>query len=129
VSIRVEGTQRTRSAFLDTLVRPFLDPSHAPGLPPFSAANRTLFATTPDTFGGALQTAQLAVAQLTRTDVFARVEPRLQASRGVFARPGDLELVLRATERGWLRAKTSTEVGAGEGTAVRTPAACVWPGR
>jgi outer membrane protein insertion porin family len=118
VAIRVEGTKRTRLAFLKALVHPYLHPSSPQGTYPFSQSNPSFAPPTPSTFGGILQTARHASSQLMRTDVFASVEPRLERSRDVFSREGDLDLVLRAREKGWLFAKTSTEVGNGEGTAV-----------
>jgi outer membrane protein insertion porin family len=77
-------------------------------------------ASSPQTLGTALHTTRSIAGILQQTDNFVLVAPRLEASRSVFAREGDLDLVLQAREKGWFFAKTSTEVGNGEATAGAT---------
>jgi outer membrane protein insertion porin family len=120
VSVRVEGAVRTRPGFLEDLFQPYLQPSSTQGIYPFSAFNHNYAPAMPQNFGGILLASRHLTSQLMRTDLFSSVQPRLEASRDVFAREGDVDLVLRAREKGWFYAKTSTEVGNGEGTAGMT---------
>lgn len=102
-SVRVEGAANTRSSFLGWLIAPHL--ANAP-----DAEHVTL--------GNALHTSRGITRTLIETDIFATVEPRIEASRDVFAKDGDVDLVLRTRERGRFFVKGGTEVGSGEGSAV-----------
>lgn len=103
-SVRVEGAAHTRSSFLGWLI--------APHLTKVSGAD-------PATLGNALHATRGIAHTLLATDIFAAVEPRLEASRDVFAKDGDVDLVLKTRERGRFFLKGGTEVGSGEGSAVR----------
>lgn len=56
---------------------------------------------------------------LQRTDIFDSVIARLEASKDVFAKPGDVDLVFKTREKGRFYLNTSTQVGNNEGGAVR----------
>jgi outer membrane protein insertion porin family len=123
VGVRVEHAPRTRASFLSSILNPYLAPGAPTGLlAPFA---------TPDpadppgpvdaaTLAGVLAAARGASARLHASGVFADVRPRLVRAGGPFARDGDYELVVGVREKGWMFAKTNTEVGNGEATAVRS---------
>lgn len=102
--MRVEGAAHTRRSFLGWLIDPHLAAA--------SHAERP-------TLESVLHTTRGITHTLHATDAFATVAPRLEASRDVFAEDGDVDLVLRVHERGRFYVKGGTEVGNGEGSAVR----------
>jgi outer membrane protein insertion porin family len=103
-SVRVEGAVHSRKGFLGWLIEPHLAKA---GL------------TETSTFETALHATRGIAHTLKETDLFSSVEPRLEATRDVFAKDGDVDLVLRTREKGRFYVKGGTEVGNGEGSAVR----------
>ena len=102
-SIRVEGATHTRRSFLSSLVQPFLStPTDKP-----------------ETLESVLHTTKAFGHLLQETDIFSSVNARLEASRDVYARPGDVDVVFKTKEKGRFYLSTSTEVGNNEGGAVR----------
>lgn len=101
-SVRVEGAIHTRKSFLGSLINPLLPPS---------ADTNTL--------EGVLHAARRISHILHETDVFKTIEARIEASQNVLAQEGDVDLVFKALEKGRFYLNTSTEVGNGEGNAVR----------
>ena len=101
-AIRVEGATHTRRSFLSSLVHPYLSSS----------------AESPQTLEGVLHTTRQFGHVLNETDIFQHVSARLEASRDVYAKTGDVDVVFKAKEKGRLYLSTSTEVGNNEGGAV-----------
>lgn len=107
---------RTRSSFLNSLLTPFLSPTH-PSLPAFLNPAPP----PPETLHDILLTTRALVAHLGRFDIFdmdhlgVRLEPR----RG--GEGDEVEMVLGLRERGRFFLKSGTEVGSGEGEAVSLP--------
>lgn len=102
-SIRVEGATHTRRSFLSSLVHPYLSSS----------------AESPQTLESVLHTTRQFGHVLNETDIFQHVSAKLEASRDVYAKTGDVDVVFKAKEKGRLYLSTSTEVGNNEGGAVR----------
>ncbi|THG97311.1 hypothetical protein EW026_g4663 [Hermanssonia centrifuga] len=103
-SVRVEGAAHTRKSFLASLVHPYV---HAE---PLVLNNSTL--------GSVLQTSREIGHLLNETDIFASVVAKLEPSRDVFARPGDIDLVFQTKEKSRMYLKTTGEIGNNEGGAV-----------
>jgi outer membrane protein insertion porin family len=101
-SVRVEGATHTRKSFLGSLINPCIPPS---------ADTNTL--------EDVLHTARHISHILHETDIFKSIEARIEASQNALAQKGDVDLVFKALERGRFYLNTSTEVGNGEGNAVR----------
>lgn len=102
-AIRVEGATHTRKSFLSSLVQPYLA-SSADG---------------PQTLERVLHTTRAFGHVLQEADIFQTVGAKLEASRDVWAQPGDVDVVFKAKEKGRFYLSTSTEVGNNEGGAVR----------
>ena len=57
---------------------------------------------------------------LNKLDIFSEVEAGLESSTDVFAGPEDVDLVLKVKEASRYFLRTATDVGDGEGNAVRS---------
>ena len=101
-SVRVEGAVHTRSSFLGSLVRPFLDKNDSEK----------------QTLGTVLHDARAIGSLLQETDLFDTVLAKVDRSAAPQAQPGDIELVFKTREKSRLYLKTSTEFGNNEGGAV-----------
>jgi outer membrane protein insertion porin family len=109
--VRIEGADNTRKCFLGMLVNPVISP--------FSENRHTL--------GSVLHAAKDIAGRLQQTDIFKSVEMRLERSRDPLAQEEDVDIVAKTREKGRFYLKTATEVGNGEGNAVRPvlpPTAC-----
>ena len=102
-SVRVEGAAHTRSSFLGSLVRPFLDKTEPER----------------QTLGTILHDARAIGGLLQETDIFDQVFAKVERSTEPRAQPGDVELVFKTHEKPRMYLKTSTEFGNNEGGAVR----------
>ena len=111
-AVRVEGASSTRTSFLDWLVKPHLE-RHV-------LSNKTSEGEDNSTVQSVLKTTRDITHTLRNTDIFALVEPRLEAARSYLAREGDVDLVFKTKPRGRYFLKTSTSVGDQEGSVVRT---------
>ena len=119
-SVHVSGAPNTRTGFLDAIIRPHLTE------PSISS----------DTFENVLQRTTAITQALTNTDTFSLIQPTLKRSDSIYASKQDVELHIRlkeksrqvkslkmffvsdsSTSRRFL-AKTSTELGSNEGSAV-----------
>ncbi|TCD68158.1 hypothetical protein EIP91_011436 [Steccherinum ochraceum] len=100
-AIRVEGATHTRRSFLNSLVHPFLvnDPQK------------------PQTLENVLHSARAFGHVLHETDIFQSIGAKLEASRDVYASPGDVDVVFKTKEKGRFFLSTSTEIGNNEGGA------------
>lgn len=101
-SVRVEGAVHTRHSFLGSLVSPHLAQGDAP-----------------PTFQDVLRRVKAMSHTLNRTDVFAVVHPTIERAASLLASEKDVDVVFKVREKGRLYLKTSTDVGNGEGNAVR----------
>ncbi|RUS32371.1 surface antigen-domain-containing protein, partial [Jimgerdemannia flammicorona] len=96
-SIHIYGRRHTRDSFLLSVVRP-------------------VFKTR--TVSSILETAQRAVADLRRFDIFDDVDLLLDAARDPIAVDGSIDLHINVKEKPRLFIKTGTEIGNGEGSMV-----------
>jgi outer membrane protein insertion porin family len=102
-SVRVEGTQQTRASFLGAIIDPIIS------LPP------------PDnkqTLEHVLFAVRDINHKLRETDNFKCIEIILARSSDRNAAEHDVEVIVKAREKGRYFLKTATEVGNGEGNAV-----------
>lgn len=106
-SVRVEGAPKTRESFLAWLIHPHLQPS----APAASGEGSS-------TLGSVLHTTRGISRVLSETDIFHSVEAKIEKSRDALAGEDDVDVVIKARERGRFFMKTSTEMGNGEGNAV-----------
>lgn len=100
-AVRVEGATHTRRSFLGFVVNPLLARPDAAG-----------------SLEAVLKTTKRISHRLHETDVFQRLEARIERARDVLADPDAVDIVLRAKERGRLYLNSSTELGNNEGSAV-----------
>ncbi|THH09565.1 hypothetical protein EW145_g1916 [Phellinidium pouzarii] len=100
-SIRVQGAVQTRSSFLNWLIEPHL-----------SQAKKDDTSTLKDV----LTSTKHITNTLLEADIFSVVNPRIETSRDALSRPGDVDLVLSARQKGRYFLKTSTELGDQEGS-------------
>jgi outer membrane protein insertion porin family len=99
-AVRIDGAKNTRRSFLASLVYP-----HLPS---------------PSTFESVLHATRDIGHYLVQSDLFHTVHARLEPSAEPSAKPGDVDVIFTTRERPRFFLKTSTEVGNGEGNAVRT---------
>jgi outer membrane protein insertion porin family len=101
-AVRIDGAKNTRRSFLASLVYPHLPFPHAPSFESVLHATRDIG------------------HYLVQSDLFQTVHARLEPSVEPTAKPGDIDVIFTTRERPRFFLKTSTEVGNGEGNAVRT---------
>jgi outer membrane protein insertion porin family len=101
-ALRVTGTVQTRASFLAALLKPSL-------------------ATTPETLGDLLRLTQATQQALAPWGIFKQIDVRLETPQSLLAEKGAVDLVVDVKESGRLMLKSGTEVGQGEGSAVRRP--------
>jgi outer membrane protein insertion porin family len=100
--VRVEGAKNTRESFLAWLINPHLTkPSE------------------PSNLESVLHTTRHLSHIFQETGVFQSVEANIERSRDVMTSDGDVDVVFKAREKGRYFVKTATEMGNGEGNAVR----------
>ncbi|TIA97853.1 hypothetical protein E3P96_03298 [Wallemia ichthyophaga] len=102
-AVRVNGST-LRSSFLAAVFRPYLNDAGADGV-----HNSTL--------ADVLRKSRDVHHTLTAFDHFAGIEMALESAQSVLAQHGDVDLAMGVRERGKLWAKSSTDVGSGEGSA------------
>lgn len=141
-SIRVIGANHTRAGFLSRVASPYLVPStsSSPAVSPTSLTSSLLsliYPTQPSTSSTSIHEAEQqfpatetlrqvlhktrSIAEdLAKFGIFESVEAGLDKSRDVLADPYDVDLVLKVKESSRYFLRTATDVGDGEGNAVRT---------
>ncbi|TIB72244.1 hypothetical protein E3Q24_01769 [Wallemia mellicola] len=97
-AIRIDGST-LRSSFLASIFKQHLDEDPA------------------RTFTDVLRKSRDVHANLAAFDLFSAMEAKLEPAQSLLARQGDVDLALKVIERGRLWAKSSTDVGNGEGSA------------
>jgi outer membrane protein insertion porin family len=114
-SIRITGTKHTRPSFLGRIVSPYLSS------PTVSATSQGADALpSPETLRDVLRKTRDITDHLNKLDIFSEVEAGLESSTDVFAGPEDVDLVLKVKEASRYFLRTATDVGDGEGNAVRS---------
>ncbi|EGO03411.1 hypothetical protein SERLA73DRAFT_83345 [Serpula lacrymans var. lacrymans S7.3] len=108
-TVRVQGAKHTRRSFLDWLVNPWLSPQLSP-----------LDVDKPSTLQNVLHTARGISHVLQETDLFQSVEAKIERSRDMLAKEGDVDIIFKTREKGRFFLKTSTELGNSEGNASAT---------
>jgi outer membrane protein insertion porin family len=101
-AVRVDGAKNTRRSFLASLIYPHL-----------------LQPDTRSSFESVLRATRDIGHYLVQSDVFQTVHARLVPSAELAAKPGDVDVIFATRERPRFFLKTSSEVGNGEGNAVR----------
>ncbi|KAG6811989.1 hypothetical protein H0H92_004954 [Tricholoma furcatifolium] len=101
-SVKVQGTNHTRSSFLGGLINPLLPASNAPS-----------------DLESVLHTSRKISSLLQKTDNFHAVEATLHRSEDASS-PNDVDIVYKVREKGRLYLNTATEMGNNEGTASAT---------
>lgn len=135
-SIRIIGANHTRAGFLSRVASPYL----APPTPPSTSFTSSLLsliyptqqqqassssidgsddASTTETLRQVLAKTRNISEDLTKFGIFENVEAGLDRSRDVLADPYDVDLVLKVKESSRYFLRTATDVGDGEGNAVR----------
>ena len=102
-SVRIEGANHTREAFLGSIVKHNM---------------KEPFAHDESTLQGVLLKARNVGHSLQETGLFHYVKATLEPTRDVTAPVHDVDLVFKTKEKGRLQFKTSTEFGNQEGSAV-----------
>lgn len=142
-SIRVIGANHTRAGFLSRVASPYLVPSSSSSSPAVSPTSLTAsllsliyptqsstsstniheaeqqFPAT-ETLRQVLHKTRSISEDLAKFGIFESVEAGLDRSRDVLADPYDVDLVLKVKESSRYFLRTATDVGDGEGNAVRT---------
>lgn len=130
-SIRIIGANHTRAGFLARVTSPYLSPASPPSTSLTSALLSLLYSPESTTDGADSQQAPETLRQvlgktrsitddLLKFGIFESVDAGLDRSRDVFADPYDVDLVLKVKETSRYFLRTATDVGDGEGNAVRT---------
>lgn len=115
-AIRIIGAKVTRPSFLSAIFAPYL-----PVLPSASylSSDVTPSEACPQTLRSLLASTRDLSALLSRYDIFTQVDASLESPESVRAEKEDVDIVLRVKEVPRFYLKTATDVGDGEGSAVR----------
>lgn len=103
--MRVEGALNTRRSFLNLLINPFLSAPDDEGY----------------NLKSVLRTTQAISHMLQEADIFQSVEAKIEKSRNLLSREGDVDVIFKTREKGRFFINTATELGNGEGNAVSQP--------
>lgn len=125
-AIRIVGAKSTRPGFLAKLFAPYL-----PTIPSASYLDSSRRSPSsdpsPQTLRSLLGTTRELSALLAKFDLFTTVDASLENTPSLLAEKEDVDIVLRVKEMPRFYLRTATDVGDGEGTAVRPP--LVFPAR
>ena len=106
-AVRVEGATHTRSSFLNWLFHPYLSSSlGTDDLGPNSSVQSVLRAT------------KKLSNVLLDSNIFSTVQPRIEPSKSLLSKYGDVDIVFQTQERKKWFLRTSTELGENGGSAV-----------
>ncbi|KAK0492788.1 surface antigen-domain-containing protein [Armillaria luteobubalina] len=98
-SVRVEGAENTRKSFIGFLVKPLVPAAEGSNVEAVLHATRRISEV------------------LQQADIFGSVDTRLERARDVLSSPRDVDVVVRAKEKGRFFVKSATEFGNNEGSA------------
>ncbi len=99
-SVRVEGAENTRNSFIGFLVKPLIPAAEGSNVEAVLHATRRISEV------------------LQQADIFGSVDARLERARDVLSSPRDVDVVVKAKEKGRFFVKSATEFGNNEGSAV-----------
>lgn len=108
-AIRVVGAKHTRTDFLARIAAPFLSDDKDDSQRAYS-----------DTLRGVLQKTRGFREALQKFDIFSEIEEGLESSPGVMNTDQDVDLIVKVKEGSKYFLRTATDVGDGEGSAVRS---------
>lgn len=119
-AIRITGARTTRPSFLSALFAPYLPIlPHASYLTP-SAPSPSATTSKKSDLRSLLSTTRELTALLAQFDLFSSVEASLESPESFLAERDEVDIVLKVKEVPRFYLKTATDVGDGEGTAVRS---------